>query len=111
MVSVITLCGRFAKNLVRSGPDATLEPPTRVRGRSVESGSLCNRHSWLRASPGSESLHALSLGSLEFYSCSSLAKFTVMVEPVESELTILADLNEVAVGIAHVAAPFPAVIV
>jgi hypothetical protein len=42
---------------------------------------------------------------------SSLAKFTVMVEPVESELSILADLNEVAVGIAHVAAPFPAVIV
>ena len=40
-----------------------------------------------------------------------LAKFTVIVEPVESELSILAELNEVAVGIAHVAAPFPAVIV
>jgi hypothetical protein len=52
-----------------------------------------------------------SLGSLEGYFCASLAQFTVMVEPVESELSILADLNEVAVGIAHVAAPFPAVIV
>jgi hypothetical protein len=39
------------------------------------------------------------------------AKLTVVVEPVESHLSILADLDEVAVGITHVAAPFPAVIV
>ena len=39
------------------------------------------------------------------------AKLTVFVEPVEGDLSILADLDEVAVGITHVAAPFPAVIV
>jgi hypothetical protein len=39
------------------------------------------------------------------------AKLTVVVEPVEGDLSILADLDEVAVGITHVAAPFPAVII
>lgn len=33
----------------------------------------------------------------------------MVVEPVEGELSILADLDEVAIGITHVAAPFPAV--
>ena len=33
----------------------------------------------------------------------------MFVEPVDGELSILADLDEVAVGITHVAAPFPAV--
>jgi len=42
---------------------------------------------------------------------SSLAKLTVFVEPVEGDFSILADLDEVAVGITHLAAPFPAVIV
>jgi hypothetical protein len=41
----------------------------------------------------------------------SVAKLTVVVEPVEGDFSILADLDEVAVGITHVAAPFPAVIV
>src|ERR1700730_4048344 len=41
--------------------------------------------------------------------CLSPAKLTVAVEPVESELSILAYLDEVAIGISHVAAPFPAV--
>jgi hypothetical protein len=36
---------------------------------------------------------------------------SVVFETVESHLSILADLDEVAVGITHVAAPFPAVIV
>jgi hypothetical protein len=44
-------------------------------------------------------------------SCLSPAKLTVVVEPVEGELSVLADLDEVAVGITHVAAPFPTVIV
>ena len=35
----------------------------------------------------------------------------VVCEPVEGQLSILADLDEVAVRITHVAAPFPAVIV
>ena len=33
----------------------------------------------------------------------------VVFETVEGHLSILADLDEVAVGITHVAAPFPAV--
>jgi len=39
----------------------------------------------------------------------SLAKLTVAIEPVEGHLSILADFDEVAIGITHVAAPFPAV--
>jgi hypothetical protein len=39
------------------------------------------------------------------------AKLTVVVEPVEGDLSILADLDEITVGITHVAAPFPAVVV
>jgi len=35
----------------------------------------------------------------------------VVFETVEGHLSILADLDEVAVGITHVASPFPAVIV
>jgi len=35
----------------------------------------------------------------------------VVFETVEGHLSILADLDEVTVGITHVAAPFPAVIV
>jgi hypothetical protein len=41
----------------------------------------------------------------------SLAKLSVLVEPVEGNFCILADLDEVAVWIMHVAAPFPSVIV
>jgi len=44
-------------------------------------------------------------------SCLSLAKLTAVVEPVEGDFSILADLDEVAVGITHIAAPFPVVIV
>ena len=44
-------------------------------------------------------------------SCLSLAKLTMVVKPVEGDFGILADLDEVAIGITHVAAPFPAVIV
>jgi len=43
--------------------------------------------------------------------CLSLAKLSAVVEPVEGDFSILADLDDVAVGITHVAAPFPAVIV
>ena len=39
----------------------------------------------------------------------SLAKLIVFVEPVDGELSILADLDDVAIGITHVTAPFPAV--
>jgi hypothetical protein len=35
----------------------------------------------------------------------------IVFETVERHLSILADLNEVAVGITHVATPFPAAIV
>ena len=35
----------------------------------------------------------------------------VILEPMEGDFGVLADLDEIAVGIAHVAAPFPAVIV
>ena len=52
-----------------------------------------------------------SEGHIRTSSCLSLAKLTAVVEPVEGDLSILADLDEVAVGITHVAAPFPAVIV
>jgi len=43
--------------------------------------------------------------------CRRSSNLTVLIEPVEGDLSILADLDEVAVGITHVAAPFPAVIV
>jgi hypothetical protein len=43
--------------------------------------------------------------------CLSLAKLTAVVESVEGDFSVSADLDEVAVGITHVAAPFPAVIV
>jgi len=36
------------------------------------------------------------------------ATLTVVLEPIKGNLSILADLGEVAVGIAHVAAPFQA---
>jgi hypothetical protein len=49
--------------------------------------------------------------NLRTSSCLSLAKLTAVVEPVDGDFSILADLDEVAVGITHVAAPFPAVIV
>ena len=39
----------------------------------------------------------------------STATLTVVVEPVDGELSVLTDLNDVAVGITHVAAPFPPV--
>ena len=39
-----------------------------------------------------------------------LSSLAVAPEPVEGAFSVLADLDEVAVGIAHVAAPFPAVI-
>jgi len=42
--------------------------------------------------------------------CLSLAELTAVVEPVEGDFSILAHLDEVAVGVTHVAAPFPAVI-
>jgi hypothetical protein len=41
----------------------------------------------------------------------SVGKLTGVFETIESHLSILADLDEVAVGITHVAAPFSAVIV
>jgi hypothetical protein len=40
-----------------------------------------------------------------------VGKLTGIFETIEGHLSILADLDEVAVGITHVAAPFPAVIV
>jgi hypothetical protein len=43
--------------------------------------------------------------------CLSLAISTAVVEPVEGDFSMLADLHEVAVRIPHVAAPFPAMIV
>jgi hypothetical protein len=39
----------------------------------------------------------------------SLAKLTVLFEPVDGELSILTDLDEVAIGMTHVTAPFPAI--
>ena len=58
---------------------------------------------------GSELPHAL--GEASTSGCLPCAKLTAVVEPVEGDFSILADLDEVAVRIAHVAAPFPAVIV
>ena len=41
-----------------------------------------------------------------------LGNFTgVALEPIDGRLGVLADLDEIAVGITHVAAPFRAVIV
>jgi hypothetical protein len=50
-------------------------------------------------------------GSFERPHCLSLAKLAAVVEVVEGDFSKLADLDEVAVGITHIAAPFPAVIV
>ena len=50
-------------------------------------------------------------GKLRTSSCLSLPKLTAVVGSVEGDFSVLADLDEVAVGITHVAAPFPAVIV
>jgi hypothetical protein len=50
-------------------------------------------------------------GALNNQTMVSLAKLTVVVEPVGGDLSILAELDEVAVGITHVAAPLPAVMV
>ena len=49
------------------------------------------------------------MASAEDPACQEHKQLTVAVEPVEGELSILADLDEIAVGITHVAAPFPAV--
>ena len=57
----------------------------------------------------SESLHALAEASN--VPCLSRPKLTAFVEPVEGGFSILADLDEVAVGVTHAAAPFPAAIV
>ena len=35
----------------------------------------------------------------------------MVLEPVEGDLSILADLNQIPVGIPHVAPPFPAMII
>jgi hypothetical protein len=57
------------------------------------------------------SLICVGVGCPASFSCLSPAKLTVAVDPLEGDLSILADLDQVAVGITHVAAPFPAVIV
>ncbi len=77
------LYGRSSKNLVRSVREWLLDSEKDRRGFST-----CYRKMGL-----------------------SLAKLAAVVEPVESDFGILADLDEVAVGITHIAAPFPAVIV
>jgi hypothetical protein len=37
------------------------------------------------------------------------AESTVVVKPVDGKLSVLADFDDVAIGIPHIAAPFPAV--
>ena len=54
-------------------------------------------------------LQSCILASLGVKSLGNLSG--VVFETVEGHLSILADLDEVAVGITHVAAPFPAVVV
>jgi hypothetical protein len=44
-------------------------------------------------------------------SCLSFPKLSAVAEPVEGDFSVLADFDEVAVGVSHVATPFPAVIV
>ena len=59
--------------------------------------------------PGLTSKH---LGGLRFLVGSKeRARTGVVLETVESHLSISADLDDVTVGITHVAAPFPAVII
>jgi len=52
-----------------------------------------------------DSIHASLADEVAWHLCG------VVLEPVEGQLSILADLDEVAVWITHVAAPFPAAIV
>jgi hypothetical protein len=110
MVSVVSLCG------------AVLEKPSKKRTR-------CPR--WkrrqepegdhLRRGPCISALLIARITREQIASCAeprklrtfsslSLAKLPA-VEPVEGDFGILADLDKVAVGITHVAAPFPPVIV
>ena len=57
----------------------------------------------------SQSLHVLGEASNVRFSIA--CQITAAVEPVEGDFSVLADLDEVAVGITNVAARFPAVIV
>src|ERR1700683_422708 len=104
MVSIVSLCGRNSKNLVSSGPNATFGTP---EGDHLRRGPGVGSRSWSRASPEANRF----MWKLRTSSCLSLAKLTVDVEPVDGDFGILAALDDVAVGITHVAAPFPAVIV
>src|SRR5271169_2063221 len=111
MVSVVSLRGRPSKNLVRSGRDARMEAPTRARRRSFASRSLRISPLLIARLTRERIASCAEPRKLRTSSCLPLAKLTAVVEPVEGDFSILADLDEVAVGITHVAAPFPAVIV
>ncbi len=110
MVSVIFLCGRSSKNLVRGGADATLETPTRARRRSFASRSMRMSPLLIALLTRKRIASCADPWKLRTSPCSSLAKLTAVIEPVEGDFSVLADLDEVAVGITHVAAPLPAVI-
>src|SRR5580704_7436261 len=107
MVSVVSSGGWSRKSLVRSG----LETRTRPEGNHLPRGPL--RISPLFIACLTRERIAARAKPRKFRTSSglSLAKLAAVVEPVEGDFSVLADLDEVAVGITHVAAPFPAVIV
>src|SRR5208282_5948948 len=111
MVSVIFLCARSSKSLVRGGPDATSETPTGARRRLFASRSLSISPPLIARLTRERIASCGDPGKVRTSSCLSPAKLTAVLEPVEGDLSLLADLDEVAVGVTQVATPFPAVIV
>jgi len=65
------------------GPDATLKTPTRAEGDHLRL----------------ERIASCALGGASNFRRLSLAKLTAVVEAVEGDFSILADLDEVAVGL------------
>jgi hypothetical protein len=95
---------------VRSGPDATLKRRQEPEGDHLRRGP-CVYVAALNCAPYQAANRFMRWAKLRTSCCLSLAELTAVLEPVEGYFSTLADRDEVAVGITHVAAPFPAVIV
>src|SRR5258708_11795091 len=111
MVSVIFLCGRSSKNHVRGGPDATLETSTKPQGNHLRRGPCVMSPLLIARLTGERVASCADHGKLRTSSCLALPKLTEVVEPLEGDFSILADIDEVDVGISHVAEPFTDVFV
>jgi hypothetical protein len=88
MVSVIFLCGQSSKNLVRDGPDATLDTPTRARVRSFASWSLRISPLLIARLTRERIASCADPGKLRTSSCLSLPKLTAVIEPVDRNFSI-----------------------